>query len=206
MKEAFVSMWKTWAVLDFIFYAWVQQTLRTVTLAYYVEPSQSIRWHIRRPFWAIQLLFRNGWPKVRDFADWMLALHKISLHEYGLCRITRLVFIVYNKFSVLIGWNQGKDFNDKLIRVCKLLLFPACPLYGLAAFGLLYSRKAGLVKYQDGDRIIRLYFLLDESVRNEFKIKYWRIRSPNVEYLECWNQLSGMSNGIYIKLHYEADS
>jgi len=68
--------------------------------------------------------------------------------------------------------DESLDFNDKLIRFCKLLLFPACPLYGIAAFGLLYSPKAGLVRYQEAERMIRLYFLLDESVRNEFKIKY----------------------------------
>jgi hypothetical protein len=62
------------------------------------------------------------------------------------------------------------SFTDKMIRISKLFMFPACPVYGIIAFLLLQSSQKGIVDYSFENQIVKLYFLLDEAKRDfEFK-------------------------------------
>ena len=56
--------------------------------------------------------------------------------------------------------------TNATIRACKVALWVACPLYGCAAFFLLFSPKAGTIKYEQPRAI--LYFLIDENKREFF--------------------------------------
>ena len=72
------------------------------------------------------------------------------------------------------GTEENLQQTDRLIRICKLFLFPACPAYGIAAFLLLFSSKSGTLIYNVSGEKVKLYFLLDEAGRQEFKVNNFR--------------------------------
>jgi hypothetical protein len=80
----------------------------------------------------------------------------------------------YVKYHCTKTPSTDLQITDKVIRISKTLAFPACIGYGVAAFFLLRSPNHGSVQYKFGNRQVVLYFLLDESKRQQ-EFFYWSL-------------------------------